>query len=101
MSWTTSNRSSQLPWNWPAIRANVLARDSRLCQINGIGCSRRATEVDHIIRGNNHHYSNLRAVCTVCHKYKTGLEARQGRMRLKELRKRPREQHPGLRKPGA
>lgn len=100
MGWETSNRSFRLPWDWKFRRAKVLARDYRLCKIRGIGCLIRASEVDHIIHGDDHSLENLRAVCTVCHKRKTSKEAWQGRMKRRQLRKRPLEQHPSLRKAG-
>jgi 5-methylcytosine-specific restriction protein A len=51
---------------WPAIRSGVLAEE-RNCRM----CGAAATEVDHILPlawGGNHDRSNLRAVCSPCHK---------------------------------
>ena len=40
------------PWYsgpWKRIRLQVLQRDDYQCQIRGAGCTRHATEVDHIL----------------------------------------------------
>lgn len=61
------------------------------------GCRTVATEVDHIARGDNHDPSNLRAVCSVCHRKKTLAEAQEASRKKREARFRPRERHPGAR----
>jgi 5-methylcytosine-specific restriction endonuclease McrA len=100
MGWETSNRNTRLPWNWKAVRVKVLTRDNKLCKLRYEGCLIKATEVDHIVRGDNHSMENLRAVCSECHKKKTSVESRRERLKLRELKKRPAENHPGLRKTG-
>lgn len=95
MTWETSNRKSRLPSNWFSLRKRVLARDSHKCRL----CGAKATEVDHIIRGDNHDMSNLQSLCADCHKAKSSSEGVSERQRKRMLRQRPKEQHPGLRKP--
>ena len=54
---------------WGKRRKVILARDGGACQIRSPGCTRLATEVDHIIprsRGGSDHPSNLRASCSYC-----------------------------------
>lgn len=54
----------KLPGNWPVIRAGILRRDNRTCQV----CGQRgqAVDVDHIvprIEGGSDQPSNLRTIC--------------------------------------
>ena len=91
MPWNTSTRRGQLPANWLPLRQAILQRDRWICQINGPECQTRATEVDHIQRGNDHRPSNLQAVCHRCHALKTQRES----MADRPPRNRPPEQHPG------
>lgn len=94
--WAGSQRRHQLPDDWPTRRAAVLDRDEHRCRWreDGTVCGKRATDVDHIRRGNDHSYANLQALCAEHHAIKSsreGTEARwQARMR------RPAERHPGL-----
>ncbi|MBV7294916.1 HNH endonuclease [Corynebacterium sp. TAE3-ERU12] len=78
-------------------RRRVLVRDGWVCQIRGPQCITTAAEVDHItpfFEGGDASMSNLRAVCTECHKAKTQSEAQRARRRFS--RKRPPPAHPGL-----
>jgi len=77
-AWSTSDRASRLPRDWPQRRRLVLARDRHRCRIAGAGCTVRATEVDHVVAGDDHRLENLQAVCSVCHTAKT-LAERQNR----------------------
>lgn len=88
MSWDPQRR---WPTNWTTIRAAVLARDGRRCQLAGPGCIAVATEVDHIGDRNDHRTANLQAVCAPCHAAKTQAEAHAYQSR----RHRPPEPHPG------
>jgi 5-methylcytosine-specific restriction protein A len=93
MAWDTSDRRYRLPSNWPQIRLFILRRDNYECQIPG--CFRQATDVDHIVHGDDHDPSNLQAICKPCHAFKSSQE---GHARLKELRaltKRKPEKNPG------
>lgn len=75
-AWSGSTRSARLPSSWPKLRRFVLRRDNGVCQL----CrSAPATEVDHIVAGDNHHVTNLQAVCSPCHRDKTLREARAAR----------------------
>lgn len=96
MPWNTSNRRARLPGNWPRIVRDILSRDKNTCKLKFPGCLLRATEVDHIDRGDNHAYSNLQAVCKKCHATKSAREGRQAQLSRRALRKRPVESHPGV-----
>jgi 5-methylcytosine-specific restriction endonuclease McrA len=98
MPWSTSRRSERLPSNWESeIQPKVLARDKNKCQLAWPGCLVEATEVDHKIPGDDHSYKNLQAVCERCHARKSAREGNQAKAKLKALRSRPSERHPGLR----
>lgn len=98
MPWSTSDRASRLPSNWESeIQPNILARDRYKCKLRYPGCLDDATEVDHKIRGDNHAPSNLQAACERCHAKKSAREGNEAKARLKALRRRPPERHPGLR----
>ncbi|MFI7429266.1 HNH endonuclease [Micromonospora sp. NPDC049836] len=104
MAWDTSNRASRLPANWKQIRERVLRRDNYACQWvkedgSGKKCYEPADEVDHIVPGDNHAMTNLRALCHHHHAKKTGREgtaARVANMRRVDSRYRRTEQHPGM-----
>lgn len=99
MPWSTSDRASRLPSNWESeIHPRILHRDHYQCQLKLPGCQGEATEVDHKIRGDNHRDSNLQAACERCHAKKSAHEGNEAKRKLKELRKRPAERHPGLRR---
>ena len=95
MAWETSDRRAGLPADWSARRGRVLQRDRGLCQIRGPRCTRTATDVDHVRRGNNHDDENLQAVCRACHNGKTATESAARKRQLRDARKRPQERHPG------
>lgn len=95
--WQGSDRKTRLPPDWYRIRARVLTRDRRRCQLGYTGCLGKATQVDHIQPGDNHDETNLQAVCTECHTAKSAREGAEARARIASLRRRPLEQHPGLR----
>lgn len=98
MAWSTSDRASRLPPDWEStIQPRILRRDQHKCQIAWPGCQVEATEVDHIIRGDDHRDQNLRAVCERCHAKKSAKEGNEAKAKYKDLRSRPTERHPGLR----
>ncbi|WP_038516710.1 HNH endonuclease [Amycolatopsis japonica] len=98
MSWQGSARRERLPRNWETeIRPKVLERDRYVCQIKGQGCTRHATDVDHVTPGDDHSLANLRAVCSTCHGRKSSAEGVAARARLRALRARPLGRHPGYR----
>jgi 5-methylcytosine-specific restriction enzyme A len=61
--------SAPMPPGWAALRAAVLARDGRTCQL----CGSPATDVDHIVprsAGGSDDPANLRSLCARCHRHK-------------------------------
>ena len=63
---------------WRKLRALVLSRDDYLCQTcKASGKLTPATEVDHVrakAHGGSDDASNLKAICTPCHRAKTARE---------------------------
>jgi 5-methylcytosine-specific restriction endonuclease McrA len=92
VSWATSDRRSHLPKDWPRIRQRVLKRDGRVCRIAFPGCAGAATEVDHVVRGDDHSEGNLQAACSPCHRTKSSREGAAAKPRIN----RPAETHPAL-----
>lgn len=99
MPWDTSTRRSRLPSNWQSIRLRVLRRDAYRCQNRDDAaapkCLEPASDVDHIVRGDDHDLSNLQALCKRHHVAKTTREATEARAAMPK-RTRPAERHPGL-----
>ncbi|WP_084457690.1 HNH endonuclease [Nocardia caishijiensis] len=94
-NWENSTRKDRLPPDWARRRSQALRRDGRRCQIRDPECSDTATEVDHVIQGDDHSLPNLRAVCTGCHRRKTSRDGVARRQALRAARLRPRDRHPG------
>lgn len=92
-----SVRHEQLPDNWPEIRTRVLVDAGWICEIGWSGCLTKASDVDHVHRGNDHSRRNLRAACSWCHGRKTSAEGNARKRELRALRRRPQERHPGQR----
>ena len=92
--WKGSTRNARLPTNWPTICADVLDRDNHWCRIQGPRCTGRATEVDHVVPGDNHHPSNLQSACRPCHASKSSTEGNAARWGYRQARAP--EKHPGL-----
>lgn len=90
--WVGSDRRSRLPADWPAIRRAVLDRDNGWCRLRYDRCTVTATDVDHVVRGDDHRLVNLQAVCGSCHRAKTSAEGNAARAR----ERRPTLDHPGL-----
>lgn len=90
--WASSTRRLRLPPNWVQLRGYVLERDGHRCRLGSTVCTIEATEVDHVVRGENHDESNLRAVCRSCHLRKSSAEGNAA----KPKRLRQPERHPGL-----
>lgn len=100
--WEGSDRRLRLPVDWPKRRNHVLKRDGRRCtHVDDLGqrCIEDATDVDHIIAGDNHDYSNLRSLCRWHHQRKSSAEgaaALVAKKRRNAQRFKRTEQHPGL-----
>ncbi len=95
--WSGSNRKRRLPRGWATIRLRILDRDGQRCtwHDNGARCTSQATDVDHIIRGDNHDDANLTSLCHYHHGAKSGKEGAAAR-RAQPTNQRPPERHPGL-----
>lgn len=115
MPWTTSNRRQRLPTNWNKIRKQVLAKANYKCagldpattppptrrEAHGVGhrwhhpaCDMHATDVDHIIAGDNHELGNLQALSHACHTAKTAHENAAAKARIRATAARERPPHP-------
>lgn len=89
--WQGSTRKARLPENWSYLRGLVLDRDGGRC--TEPGCGWPATDVDHIVPGDDHSLGNLRSLCAGHHRRKSSSEG--GRARAARGR-RAVEPHPGL-----
>jgi 5-methylcytosine-specific restriction protein A len=94
MGWESSNRKRRLPRDWHRLRAIVLRNANHQCEVieEGKRCPNNATDVDHIIAGDDHSIGNLRAICTQHHKVKSSHEGNAAR---KQKYSRKSELHPG------
>ncbi|SEC22560.1 hypothetical protein SAMN04490357_1489 [Streptomyces misionensis] len=101
-NWASSDRRERLPADWPKIRLRVLRRDGHRCTAHdqyGQRCEEPATDVDHIVPGDDHQEANLRALGGFHHRAES---SREGALAL--AAQRPRisnrfrrtETHPGL-----
>ena len=81
-----SNRSEELPPDWPAIRERVMRRDGRRCVWrlpSGARCPNPATDVDHIDAPWDHRDENLRALCGPHHDKRTAKQGNAAKKRYK------------------
>lgn len=97
--WHSSNRRARLPRDWPKTHSRILGRDPvctchgcHACTAPGVRCLRLSTDVDHLVRGDNHDDTNLAGKCGPCHDVKSSSEGHAARPKLS----RPAEPHPGL-----
>lgn len=93
--WRGSDRKARLPYDWETRRRLVLERCGGQCEHRnemGWRCAGRATDVDHIRRGDDHSLANLQGLCRSHHKAKTAQEGVAAQPRAK----RPPSPHPGL-----
>lgn len=104
MVWSRDSvRRRRLPSDWASRRAAVLARDGGRCQwrLDSMSvCGAPATDVDHIVPGNDDSFGNLRALCREHHAVKSsreGFAALARKRREVAGRFRRSEPHPGLR----
>lgn len=101
--WHGSDRRERLPSNWSTVRKRVLRRDDNRCTHRnpdtGVRCAEVATDVDHIIAGDNHSMENLTSLCDWHHQRKSsreGAAALLAKRRAHEKKYRRTEKHPGL-----
>jgi len=96
--WKNSRRRTALPPNWAALRQQVLARDGRRCTwtTHDERCERNATDVDHIVPGDDHSLENLRALCAHHHRVKSSGEGGRASASKRAKRTREPERHPGM-----
>lgn len=99
--WRGSNRREHLPDDWKARRRRVLRRDGYryTWRHDGVRCLELATDVDHIVPGDDHGDANLRSLCDWHHQHKSSAEggvARAEARRRTDRRFRRSEPHPGL-----
>ncbi|GAU67317.1 hypothetical protein SSP35_04_04050 [Streptomyces sp. NBRC 110611] len=98
MAWHGSDRRSRLPNDWPVRRLSVLKRDGFQCVAfpwdTGARCTAPATDVDHILPGDDHDPVNLQALCRWHHARKSSAEGAAARGR-RPSRRRPERPHPG------
>ena len=77
---------------WQATAKRVLERDGYECQLRYPDiCTGRAREVDHIVQpaaGGTDDLENLRAVCTPCHRRRTGRQGALAKQRNAARRQR-------------
>jgi len=99
MTWSTrpSDRAKRLPLDWESRRRRVLHRDGHRCRathIDGSRCDMPASDVDHIIAGDDHSEANLQSLCRWHHARKSSAEGQAARG-PREKRTRAPETHPG------
>jgi 5-methylcytosine-specific restriction protein A len=91
--WHGSTRRARLPSNWRAVRAEVFETYGDSCHL----CGDDATDVDHLLAGDDHSLANLRPICKPCHRVKSSREGGQAAQAAKPKRQRAPERHPGMR----
>ena len=102
MAWSSSARRGRLPVDWGTIRNGVLVRDGFRCQwrLGLTVCGKPATDVDHIVRGDDHSMGNLRALCREHHARKSSFEGAEAYWsKVRESRGKFRNRgggHPGV-----
>lgn len=74
-NWDGATRTQNLPKDWRMRRKQVLIRAKNKCY----HCGQYATQVDHIINGDNHSFDNLGAICIDCHKEKSSWEGHRAK----------------------
>lgn len=89
--WHGSTHADRKPGNWQTTRRRILARDHGVCQIRLHCCTFQATEVDHVVPGDDHSDANLRAACSSCNQARN-IAMRPTRPRMR----RESEPHPGV-----
>ena len=119
MAWDHSTRRARLPGNWQKLRREILSTANHQCQglaptqapppstppwragtfapdgrWHAAACDRHATDVDHVVAGDDHSPSNLQALSLPCHRAKTARERQEQAARMAAMRRRTPEPHP-------
>ncbi len=99
-AWAGSTRRARLPRNWTRLRRRVVRRARRQCEavVHGRRCPAVGTDVDHVVRGDDHSLANLQLLCLEHHAAKTQAEAQQARAEQGRTARRPDEPHPASRR---
>lgn len=100
-AWKNSTRRDRLPADWPRRRRRIQRRDGGLCQVveDGVKCLRPASDVDHVLAGDDHSDENLQCICDWHHKSKSSSEGGAALARKRKAVRqsfRRTEAHPGL-----
>ncbi|GAA4123297.1 hypothetical protein GCM10022215_29860 [Nocardioides fonticola] len=104
MSWSSSDRRSRLPSDWPKRVAATRRRAGGRCEgISLAGeprwhvehCPGPGSDCDHDQRGDDHRLGNLRWLSAECHARKTQHEAQAAAAARRAALRLPREDHPG------
>jgi 5-methylcytosine-specific restriction protein A len=96
--WAGSRRAADLPKDWKKRHDYILARDP-ICMLRTHCHGALSEEVDHIGQRTDHRLHMLRGACTPCHTHRTQAQAQAARG-AGPTRRRPVEQHPGIRPRG-
>lgn len=85
MGWEHSSRRSRLPGNWKSIREKVFRLKGRKCYVVYAGepCHREATDIDHVVAGDNHDIDNLQPICRFHHALKSSREGNEAFRKMK------------------
>lgn len=106
MSWSSSDRRSRLPADWPKRVVKVKARAGGRCEAYWTAgrvsqdarhhpdCGGIGSDCDHIVNDDNHAFSNLQWLSRPCHHAKTLGEAQAALNAKRAALKLPREAHP-------
>lgn len=94
-----SRRTVPLPGNWQAVVPVILARDP-VCRWGILpgesgACAAPATEVDHMGAAQDHDPVLLRGICNPHHVKRSSAQGNAAKARLRSLRYRPEDKHPG------
>ena len=75
-NWADSDRRQRLPPDWDARCVEVYRLKGHRCYVVEYGrrCPNRATQVDHVRRGDDHSIENLAPICDDCHGRKSSRE---------------------------
>ena len=95
----SGRRTIPLPPGWGSIAYRVIARDP-VCRWGILPgeeglCGQDSTEVDHMGDPSDHRIEVLRGICQTHHQKRTSGQANAARSRIRSLRYRAPDRHPG------